>query len=190
MEPARRRRTKHVRGARTARTSGVGWAPSGRRAALAHKPAGPAVVAVGAWREPQPPTARVPAARRSHGQIQRNRPTSDLGEAVDLASAPQSAALSSGPRRAPEPLRRSSCGLEGRRARIERPAAAICYRALRLCKLLSCRFFAACGGRPSVGATAKLTLNLEITTPCYTVFELRPPRDFGSSRIQGVIAVR
>ena len=179
-----------VRGARTARTSGVGWAPPRRRAALAHKPAGPAVVAVGAWREPQPPTARVPAARRSHGRIQRNRPTSDLGEAWDLASAPQSAALSSGPRRAPEPLRRSSCGLEGRRARIELRAAAICYRALRLCKLLSCRFFATCGGRPFVGATAKLTLNLEITTPCYTVFELRRPRDFGSSRIQGVIAVR
>ena len=179
-----------VRGARTARTSGVGWAPPRRGAALAHKPTGPAVVAVGAWREPQPPTARVPAARRSHGRIQRNRPTSDLGEAWDLASAPQSAALSSGPRRAPEPLRRSSCGLEGRRARIERPAAAICYRALRLCKLLSCRFLAVCGGRPSVGATAKLTLNLEITTPCYTVFELRRSRDFGSSRIQGVIAVR
>ena len=130
--------------------------------------AGPAVVAVGAWREPQPPTARVPAARRSHGRIQRNRPTSDLGEAVDLASVPQSAALSSGPRRAPEPLRRSSCGLEGRRARIELRAAAICYRALRLCKLLSCRFLAACGGRPSVGATAKLASHIKITTLCFT----------------------
>ena len=105
--------------------------PSCRRAArtsakpLCRQPAaGPAVVAVGAWREPQPPTARVPAARRSHGRIQRNRPTSDLGEAWDLASALASAAPSNGPRRAPEPLRRSSCRQKGRRARIGLSAAA------------------------------------------------------------------